>query len=156
MSLDPAEVELIHALQRGLTATLDREDDDDPVIARLFPTTIAGDPPADAQLRQLLRDDLLEERRAGLNALVEVLDRARAHRGRLRVDLVDDEPELVLGVLNDLRLAIGAQLRIDELARETVEPNDPAAHQLAVMDHLAWLQEQLIAVIDPESVGPDA
>ncbi len=153
---DPAEVELLRSLEEGISQTLDHGDNDDPVIQRLFPAAVVDDDEADAELRRLLRDELLESRRSGLQALVMILDRATPHRGRLRVQLVDDEPLLVLGVLNDLRLAIGARIGIEDIDRDAVAPDDPLAYRLAVMDHLGWWQEQLLELLEVPGTPTDA
>lgn len=145
----PEEAELLRNLQSGIRQALEEGDADDPVIARLFPRAVTDDDEADVELRRLLHDDLLASRIQGLDALVAILDRGEPHRGRLRVDLVEDEPLLVLGVLNDLRLAIGARIGIEDLEREDVPQDDPLAYRLAVMDHLGWWQEQLLAILDP-------
>jgi hypothetical protein len=153
MQLEPIEVELLRTTRDGVRAALAGGDTTDPIVRRLFSRTLEGDEEADAELRRLLHDDLLASRLAGLDALVEVLDRGTTHRGNLRVDLRDDEPLLVLGVLNDLRLAIGARVGIEELDREALSDDDPVTYRLAVMDHLAGLQEQLLAILDPPSVS---
>jgi hypothetical protein len=151
---EPQEVELLRTLEQGVSQTLEHADDSDPIIERLFPTAVVGDDDADAELRRLLRSELLGSRQAGLRALVEILDRARPHRGRLRVDLTDDEPLLVLGVLNDLRLAIGARIGIENLDREDIPDDDALRYRLAVMDHLGWWQEQLITLLDQPEDTP--
>jgi hypothetical protein len=145
----PEEVELLRTLQDGMRQALDEGGDDDPVIERLFPRAVSGDDEADAELRRLLRDDLLASRLVGLDALIRILDRCEPHRGKLRVDLVEDEPLLVLGVINDLRLAIGARVGIEDLDRDHLPEDDALAYRLAVMDHLGWWQEQLLALLDP-------
>lgn len=151
--LESYEITLLTDLRASLRRLLEHGDPHDPVIARLFPRVVADDDAADAELRMLMGMELLTARIEGLEALLEVLTRARPHRGgRLRVELEDDEPPLVLGVLNDLRLALGAQVGIEQLERRSVDEDDPVAWSLAVMDHLAWLQEQLIAIIDPTAV----
>ena len=149
----PEEVELLRSLQQGIRRALEDGDDDDPVIARLFPRAVSDDDEADVELRRLLRDDLLESRQVGLDALIEVLDRCEPRRGRMVVELEDDEPLLVLGVFNDLRLAIGARIGVDDLDRQDIPPGDPLAYRLAVMDLLGWWQEQLLALLDPEGPG---
>lgn len=154
MHLEPAEVNLLRQLVDALTTTLDTEDADDPVLERLFPTAVDGDSQADVELRRLLRDDLMERRREGIEALGGILDRARrVRRGAVEVELEDEEPHLVLGVLNDLRLAIGARIGIDQLDRAALEHDDETTYRVRVMDHLGWLQEQLLEVIDPEAVA---
>jgi hypothetical protein len=153
MQLEPVEVDLLRSIRTALHQALETNDPADPVIRRLFPATVTGDDEADDDLRGMIHDGLLESRLAGLDALTELLDRGTLHRGDvLRIELVDDEPLLVLGVLNDLRLAIGARVGIEELDRESLDPDDSTTYRLAVMDHLAWLQEQLLAELDPPAV----
>ncbi|MEX2420993.1 MAG: DUF2017 family protein [Actinomycetota bacterium] len=137
------ELELLRSLRDQIHDALSHPDPDDPVYKRLFPPAVLGDPDAERELRELLVDDLLASRRAGLDALVALFDRATPHRNGVRIDLVDDEPLLVLGVLNDVRLAIGARIDIDALDRDAV------AYRLALMDHLGWWQEQLLVLLDP-------
>lgn len=153
MQLDPVEVELLRSLRDGLRGTLSTGDGDDPVVRRLFPSAVLGDEEADHELRRLLRDELLQARLSGLEALADLLDRGVEHRGSVRVRLDGEEAALVLGVLNDLRLAIGARIGVEHLERDDVGPDDPVAYRLAIMDHLAWLQEQLLAILDPASVA---
>jgi hypothetical protein len=153
MQLEPIEVELLQTTRDGVRAALAGGDVSDPIVQRLFPRALDGDEEADTELRRLLHDDLLASRLAGLDALVELLERGRPHRGTLRVDLRDDEPLLVLGVLNDLRLAIGARVGMEALDRSELTEDDPVTYRLAVMDHLAGLQEQLISILDPPSVS---
>lgn len=154
MQLEAVEVDLLHAMRDGLREVLLGGDPDDPVVRRLFPATVVGDDEADRELRRLLRDDLLQSRLSGLEELTDLLAHGVEHRGQLRVRLSPEEAALVLGVLNDLRLAVGAQVGIETLERDELDPDDPVAYRLAVMDHLAWLQEQLLAVLDPASVTP--
>lgn len=150
-TLSPDEYELLRALRDQLQAALQAPDPDDPVIQRLFPPPVLGDPEAAREVRELLLDDLLADRLAGLEALVSLLERGVTTRGAVRIDLVEEEPLLVLGVLNDVRLAIGARIDIDVIDRDQVAEDDPIAYRLAVMDHLGWWQEQLLAIIDPSS-----
>lgn len=150
--LEPFEVELLRQLRDGLRHSLEHESPDDPVIGRLFPGTVVDDPEADDELRRLIHDDLLRSKLEGLDELVTTLDRATPHRGRLRLELAPDEAMLMLGVLNDLRLAIGARIGIEQLDRDALTEDDPRTRSVAVMDHLAWMQEQLLAIVDPESV----
>lgn len=151
LELDPFELELLRSLPAGLKALLEAPDPADPAIARLFPACVVADDQADVELRRLIFDDLLRDRLEGLQALNAILDRAERRRGRYRIELVEDEPALVLGVLNDVRLTLGARLGIEHLERADVHVDHPAAATLAVMDHLAWIQEELLRVIDPPS-----
>lgn len=153
--LEAFEFQLLQQLRAGLDETLEVGSDQDPVMQRFLPPAVSGDEEADAEVRRLIRDDLLDGKRRGLDALLAILDRAERKGERLRVELRDDEPLLVLGVLNDLRLAMGARLGIEELDRTAVREDGPEAATLAVMDHLAWIQESLLRVVDPVSVAPD-
>ncbi len=153
LELEEFEVELLRALPAGLGALLADPHTDDPVVSRLFPACVAGDRDTDLEVRRLIFEDLLRERLAGLEALSAILDRGVTRRGRLRVELVAEEPELVLGVLNDLRLMLGARIGIEHLDRDDLPSHHPALPTLAVMDHLGWLQEQLLRVLDSASVG---
>lgn len=153
--LEAFEVQLLEQLRTGLDETLEVAPPDDPVLHRFLPTAVADDDEADAELRRLIRDDLLDGKRRGLEALVDILQRAESRGQRLRVELHDDEPMLVLGVLNDLRLAMGARLGIEHLDRAAVRDDGPEAATLAVMDHLAWIQESLLRILDPVSVSDD-
>ncbi len=155
LELEEFEVELLRTLPAGLRTLLEHPDTTDPVVARLFPACVSGDQETDLEVRRLIFDDLLRERLAGLEELIGILDRGVVRRGRLRVDLVAHEPELVLGVLNDLRLTLGARIGIEHLDRDNVPHDHPVVPTLALMDHLAWLQEQLLRVLDaPGSLGP--
>jgi uncharacterized protein DUF2017 len=153
MELEDFEVDLLRSLPQAVRAVLDDPDPEDPVVTRLFPQAVHGDDDADGELRRLLYDDLLRDRLVGLDALIDVLDRGSAHRGRLRVRLVEDEPALVLGVLNDFRLTLGTRIGVELIDREGLDDDDPTLVTLRIMDHLAWLQVALLRVVDPESVG---
>ena len=152
MQLAAGEVELLRSMRDGLRAVLESGEPDDPVIDRLFPAAVSDDPEADTELRRLLRDELLTSRLSALDDLHALLEQGRAARGGLRVDLDGEQAVLVLGVLNDLRLAIGARVGIEQIEREQLPTDEATTQRLAVMDHLGWLQEQLLAVLDPPSV----
>jgi len=153
MQLDDTEVALLRDLQVGLRALLAEPDPDDPVVQRLFPACIVGDDAADEELRRFLYGDLLASRIEGLDAIVAYLDRGSGHRGQLTVDLDEEEAATVLGVLNDVRLTLGVRVGIEHIDRDDLDDDHPAVPTLAVMDHLGWLQENLLAVLDPPSVA---
>ncbi|MEX2549210.1 MAG: DUF2017 family protein [Nitriliruptoraceae bacterium] len=146
--LRPPEAELLRRLRDELRRSLEDPDPEDAVVARLFPPVVLGDAEADRAARDLLAEELLADRLAGLDLLADILERARVSRGRLTVDLVEEEPLLVLGVLNDVRLALGARIDVEALDRASVGPEDPLAYPLAIMDHLGWWQEQLLELLD--------
>lgn len=145
----------MRSLSASLRGVLDEGDPQDPAVARLFPRTVVGDDDADAELRRLIHDDLAGVKQAGLEALGALLDGGTTKGRELRVELDEDDALLVLGVLNDVRLAIGARVGIERLDRGDLDPQGPQAHRLAVLDHLAMWQELLLAHVDPPSVRHD-
>jgi hypothetical protein len=151
-TLDRIETDLLISLLTSLLGVLDAGDVVDPVSQRLFPPTVLGDPEADAELRALIHDDLAVVKKRGLEEIAGLLARGQRVRDGLRVELDADAAHLVLGVLNDLRLSIGARVGIEQLDRKSIPPDAPEAYRLAVMDHLAYWQELLLAIVDPQSV----
>jgi hypothetical protein len=137
------EVELLRELTLQVDAALDGPTDD-PVVARLFPRA-AEDDSADEELRALLSGELLfvrHERHAAFLALLERAERGR--RGTWSVLLVDTEPELVLAVLNDIRLALGARIGLDVVEDRTGDLPEGVAAALDTMDWLAAHQSLLL------------
>lgn len=153
MVLTDGEADLLRSLVDQIRELLDHPDPDDPVRQRLFPAAVSGDEQLDAELRGLVYDDLLAGRLAGLEEIVGYLDRARRSRSGLQVDLRPDEAALVLGVLNDLRLALGARVRIEDIDRDELSEEHPAFPTVVLIDHLGWWQEQLLRILDPASVA---
>lgn len=153
LALEPFEVELLEMLAGAVRRLLDDPDPDDAAFARLFPACAPQEDDVDAEVRELIFDDLLETRLEALDEVNEVLARGEDRGGARVVDLDPDETALLLGVLNDIRLTLGVRVGIDRIDRDDIGPAHEAAPTLAVMDHLAWMQEQLIHAIDPPSIG---
>lgn len=153
MVLATGEADLLRDLVDQIRYLLDHPEPDDPVRRRLFPATVTGDDEQDAELRGLVYDDLLAGRLTGLEEIVGYLDRGRRVRGGIQVDLRPEEAALVLGVLNDLRLALGARIRIEDIDRDALSEADPAFATVVLIDHLGWWQEQLLRILDPASVA---
>ena len=149
VELEEFELELLRNLPEGLRVLLGDHDTDDPAIQRLFPAAVTDDRSTDREVRELIFDDLLRQRLDAVDEVTAILERATRKRTRWHVDLDGDESALLLGVLNDLRLTLGARVGIEQLTRDDIDEEHPAAPTLAVMDHLAWFQEQLIRVLDP-------
>lgn len=146
-------MQLLRSLPPALQALLEQGDTDDPVVARLFPPVSPDDADTDAEVRRLIYDDLLQERLDALATFTEILDGAQSRRGKTLVDLDAEQAQTALGVLNDVRLTLGMRVGITSLDREEIDDDHPAYPTLAVMDHLAWIQEELLSVLDPPSVG---
>jgi len=153
MVLTPGEADLLRDLVEQIRLLLEHPDPDDPVRQRLFPAAVTGDDAEDAELRGLVYDDLLTGRLVGLEELVGYLDGGRRVRAGLQVDLQAEQAALVLGVLNDVRLALGARIRIEDLDRDQLDDNHPTFPTVVLIDHLGWWQEQLLRILDPQSVA---
>jgi len=136
----PAEEQ---TLLRGLANELRTELDavpDDPSLHRLFPP--AYDDERDEQAyRELAAAELLDSRRRSLDVLARTVGQERLDAG---------EADAWLRALNDLRLALGTRLDVQEdTFLEGIDPDHPSASGLAVYAYLSWLQEQLVEAVSP-------
>lgn len=150
----------LHRLLLSLLDELDEAIDgptDDPVVQRLFPRAVEDDEDEDAELRMLLAGDLLLRRHEAIQACSQLLATGRERRGRIHVVLTEDQPEMMLQVLNDIRLALGARVGATAVElRQLVDEDDLEAQRaLETMDLLAWFQMQLLRHIDPAAARHD-
>lgn len=153
---EPEEIEVVTGLLEGLAGRLaaagsSDSPGEDRVIERFTSVVSHGDEDVDAELRQLLRDDLLEGRGGRLRTVSSLLDSAQpAARGETEraVPLTWDTALMVVQALNDVRLALGAAVDIETLERDDVAEDDPRQSTLHLMDGLAWLQGALIELLD--------
>lgn len=152
----------LHGLLLQLLDELDAAIDgptDDPVVQRLFPRAVEDEDDADEEFRMLLAGDLLLRRHEAIRACRDLLQAGRRLPGAssVRVHLTDDEPSMLLQVLNDVRLALGARIGATAVElRQLVEDDDDETHRaLETMDLLAWCQMQLLEHIDPVAARHD-
>lgn len=153
--LHPVERDALRRLLGDLERTLAAEDGDDPGLARLLPDPAPDQPARSEELQRLIRGGLLDGRRERVRGLRALLERARPDEDGLAIDLVDDEPWVLLGTLNDLRLLIGARIGIEELDRASIPRGDERRHALAALDHFGWWQWHLVAALDPEAAAAE-
>jgi hypothetical protein len=117
---------------------------DDPALARLLPDAYSDDPAAAAEYRRYAEGDLLAAKRANAGVVLAGLNEAEQH-GHVRLD-----PETVhiwLIALNDLRLAMGTRLEIEEdyeALIDMLEPDDPRLPVFELYEWLTALQDSLI------------
>ena len=79
--------------------------DDNPDLARLFPTAYAKDPELDAGYQVLARGELIDLRNTALDTV----------RTSATKDILDDEQLTAwMSVINDLRLVLGTKLDVSE------------------------------------------
>jgi hypothetical protein len=139
------EVAVLRGLPDQLRTVLG-EDEDEPVNRRLFPPAYldVADVERDSEYRRLMHDDLVEEKLANLDLVTGSLERGSNSVRRWTVELTDEEAAAWLGVLNDLRLALGVRLDITEDFDGDVDDADPRAPALRLLSYLGWLEEQLL------------
>lgn len=144
-----AEVDLLVRLCEGLAERL-RAGGDGPIIDRLAPAASRGDAEADAELRRLLRTDLLAGRAERLDGLAADLRswRAAVSTGAVVRTLAEDGALALLCGLNDVRLGLGAGIGIEDLDRGQLDADDPRALTVALMDRLGGLQQDLVEALD--------
>jgi hypothetical protein len=140
------------AVLRGLPdqlRTVLGEDDDEPVNRRLFPPAYldVADIERDVEYRRLMHDDLVREKLANLDLVTGSLERGSTSVRRWTVELTDEEAAAWLGVLNDLRLALGVRLDITEDYDGDVDDTDPRAPAFRLLSYLGWLEEQLLEAL---------
>ncbi|MBO0713190.1 MAG: DUF2017 family protein [Acidimicrobiales bacterium] len=126
------------ALLRGLPRqVLELVAAGDPSTRRLFPPAYPDDEEAEAEYRELMRDQLLDHHRHALEIMEETLD----------ADRLDEEQLLAwLSSLNDLRLVIGTRLDVTE-DMTPPSPGDPNAPALQLYGYLTWLQATVIDLL---------
>jgi Domain of unknown function (DUF2017) len=139
------EVAVLRGLPDQLRTVL-AEGDEEPVNQRLFPPAYldVADVERDAEYRRLMRDDLVKEKLANLDLVTTTLARGSTSVRRWTVELTDEEATAWLGVLNDIRLALGVRLDITEDFDGDVDDTDPRAPALRLLSYLGWLEEQLL------------
>jgi hypothetical protein len=143
--LSQGEVAVLRDLPGQLRAVL-ADEADDPVTRRLFPPAYLepDDADRDAEYRRLMHDELLQAKLANVEVVAETLARGSSSVRRWTVDLTEEEATAWLGVLNDLRLALGVRLDITEDFDGQVDDDDPRAPAMHLLSYLGWLEEHLL------------
>jgi hypothetical protein len=149
--LEPAEVRIVALLLDQLEQLLTAESEDvagDPVITRLLPPGHRSDPELAADYRELTESAL----RAGkADDLATVRASLPADGGTVRLD--PEQATAWLRTSNDLRLALGTRLDVQE---DTEPPEDLASEegqQLAVYYWLTGLQGSLVDALAAGRAG---
>ena len=142
------EVAVLRDLPGQLRAVL-AEAGDDPVNRRLFPPAYLepDDAERDAEYRRLMHDDLVQAKLANVEVVTDTLARGSPSSRRWTVDLTEEEATAWLGVLNDLRLALGVRLEITEDFDGQVDDADPRAPAMHLLAYLGWLEEHLLEAL---------
>ncbi len=118
---------------------------DDPVLARLLPDAYPDDLAAAGEFRRYTERGL---RSAKVAAAMTVLATLPEDGGRVR--LSEEEAQVWLRSLNDIRLALGVRLEVTEdreAMLERAERGGPHAAGLWIYDWLTLLQETLVEAL---------
>jgi hypothetical protein len=118
---------------------------DDPVLARLLPDAYRDDTEAAGEFRRFTEQEL---RSGKLAAAQTVLDTLPEDGGR--IELTEEDAQVWLRALNDVRLALGVRLDITEDTAQRshdLDPADPRAAYLWIYDWLTYLQETLVRAL---------
>jgi hypothetical protein len=145
VSLGSDEAAVLRGLVGEMKTLLEGDNREDEVTRRLFPD--AYDEPSDAlKFRELVHDDLKASKAEALDVVQKVL----GSHGKVDASLAPGEVEAWLTVLTDMRLAIGTRVGVDEEKMSAeLDPGDPEAGALAALHWLGWLQESLLAKLNP-------
>lgn len=131
-----------------LTEGFDRED---PVVERLFPDVYPDDTAAASEFREFTDGDLKTAKIDQAGAMLAVLPAS----GAAEVSLDDESAEAWLRALNDVRLALGIRLELDDdtdIERELdialrQDRSSTRAGQLSLYAYLGYLQESLLSAL---------
>lgn len=146
LSLDAQEAGILRELSREMRLLLEADvPPQDDVLQRLFPKA------HDDEREQRNYEELVgaELRRVKMEALATV-ERGLSGGGAADVELTGEEVDEWLRLLNDLRLAIGTRLQVDDSKMEKpFDARDPEAPALSVLHWLGWLQGTMLEEMEP-------
>ena len=121
---------------------------DDEVLRRLLPNAYA-DEVQSSEFRRYTESTLRGKKQA--HAMSMRMHLKSSDDGI--VDLDHDNANAWLGALNDIRLALGVRLKVEENSSEQLEllpPDDPMRGVYAVYTWLGWMQESLLEALMDE------
>ena len=147
----PQEAQVLRQCVAELAALLaDHPDPDDPAVERLFPDVYPEDPAEAAEFRRFTEADL---KAAKLDTAKTVLSDLLESGGEIR--LAEEQADVWLRALNDVRLALGTRLGVEDETDIEAEldaavgrnPTSPRVGQLSVYAYLTSLQESLVGAL---------
>ncbi len=122
---------------------------DDEVLLRLLPNAYADQVDA-SEFRRYTESTLRQKKQA--HAMAMRMHIKAAVDGVVELD--HDSANAWLGAMNDVRLALGVRLKVEENTHQDLEllaPDDPMRGVYAVYSWLGWLQESLIDALMDEN-----
>lgn len=141
ISLDEQETGILRELAKEMRLLLEADiPPGDDVLQRLFPRAYE-DEEEQKSYEDLIGNELRDVKREALRKVEDALGPA----GPLDTELPASDVDEWLRFLNDVRLAIGTRLEVDERKMEKeFDPNDPEAPALSVLHWLGWLQGTML------------
>jgi hypothetical protein len=118
---------------------------DDPVLARLLPDAYRDDTEAAGDFRRFTEHELRDGKAAAARTVLATLPE---DGGRIR--LSEEDAQVWLRALNDVRLALGVRLSITEdfdARTADLDPADPRSAYMWIYDWLTFLQETLVRAL---------
>ncbi len=119
----------------------------DPALARLLPDAYGDDPEAAREFRRFTEADLRAGKRAAATTVIASLVPALERGGRLRLDR--EQADAWLASLNDVRLMMATRLGVTADTELDPGPDHPDRQRLLAYGWLGWVQESLLARLDP-------
>ena len=122
---------------------------EDEVLLRLLPNAYADQVDA-SEFRRYTESTLRQKKQA--HAMAMRMHLQEAINGEIELD--HDGANAWLGAMNDVRLALGVRLKVEENSHEDLEllaPDDPMRAVYAVYTWLGWLQETLVEALMDEA-----
>ncbi len=111
---------------------------DDPSLARLFPPPYGDDAERNAGYAALAGSELIERRLASIDLVLDTIEAD---------SLSQDELEAWMRSINDVRLALGTILDVDESERPATDPDEATSANLAVDQYLGVLLEMTVRAL---------
>ena len=124
---------------------------DDEVLLRLLPNAYADGVDA-AEFRRYTESVLRNKQKAHAMSM-RVLLKSASDGG---IELDHENANAWLGAINDIRLALGVRLKVEERSHDELEllaPDDPLRGVYAVYSWLGWLQESLLQALMDDSAN---
>ena len=124
---------------------------DDEVLLRLLPNAYADGVDA-AEFRRYTESVLRNKKKAHAMSMRVLLK--SASDGGIEID--HENANAWLGAINDIRLALGVRLKVEERSHDELEllaPDDPLRGVYAVYSWLGWLQESLLQALMDDSAN---
>lgn len=139
--MDEHEAGILRGLAKEMRLLLEADvPASDDVMQRLFPRAYEDD-----QEQQSYEELIGDELRAAKRDALRKVESALGGSGPAETELSAGEADDWLRFLNDVRLAIGTRLEIDEEKMEKeLDPQDPEGPALSVLHWLGWLQGSML------------